>query len=245
MTTASKDDRITIGEQVFSPDDAQAALGNRMRTLPADVHEIRSVKLGTYHGLEFGMVLHPYSPPEVYLQGDAIRHGNLARDAGPRAALNALDRVIESYPAQTEKASRELGVAQGQLRDYQARIGKPFAHDAYQRDLATLRDQLKAGLSGATEQDGKALPPVAEVAEKIKALRASHTVETAPARPKPQRKATVEHPVTARIKPREEPPTNPQQPEPIIVPPTVEPATPSFRELVTRRAGDERQMRLF
>ncbi len=39
------------------------------------------------------------------------------------------------------------GKAESQLRDYQARLGKPFPHDTYLAELTGLRDQLKAGLS--------------------------------------------------------------------------------------------------
>ena len=51
--------------------------------------------------------------------------------------------------AQTATARQDLAIAEGQLRDYQARLGKPFPHDAYLSELTSLRDQLKAGLSEA------------------------------------------------------------------------------------------------
>ena len=134
-------------------------LGPRLKALPAEVHEIRRVPLGTYRGLSFGIILHTYSAPEVYLEGDAIRHGNLARDAGPRAVMNALDRIIGTYPSQLATARQELAIAEGQRRDYQARLGKPFAHDAYLTELTGLRDQLKAALSGVTvPEPGGATP---------------------------------------------------------------------------------------
>jgi len=56
----------------------------------------------------------------------------------------------------------DVAVKQGQLIDYEARLGKPFAHESYQRELGDLRDHLRLGL--------------AELAEKINALRDANTV---------------------------------------------------------------------
>jgi hypothetical protein len=200
-------------------------------------------------------VLHAYSAPEVYLQGETVRHANVARDAGPRAVMKAMERIIESYPDKEVKTRQELAVAQGQLRDYEERIGRPFGHDAYMRELAELRDELRAGLSG-TSEEGKEPVDTEAVAERIKALRAANAVEGMPERVKSVRKATAEVPVTARIRKREEekgevpeveakveearPPA--LQSEPIVVPEAVM-AEPSFRERVTR--GPERQGRWF
>ena len=65
-----------------------------------------------------------------------------------------------------------------------------------------MRDQLKAGLSGAApEQGGEAPPSVAELAERIKALKAAHTIEATPQRTG-KRRASAEEPVTARIRRR-------------------------------------------
>ena len=82
------------------------------------------------------------------------------------------------YPARCDATRQELAIAQGQLRDYEARLGRAFAHDAYLAELTGLRDQLKAGLSQATPEPGT--PPVAELAERIKALKAAHTIDAAP-----------------------------------------------------------------
>ena len=69
-------------------------------------------------------------------------------------------------------------------------------------ELTTLRDQLKAGLSGATAEHGAdALPTVAELAERIKTLGAAHTIEATPQR-SGKRRASAEEPVTVRIRRR-------------------------------------------
>ena len=89
-------------------------------------------------------------------------------------------------------------------RDYQARLGKPFLHDAYLSELTGLRDQLKAGLSATAQmQDDETGPSVSELAEKIKALKAAHSIEAAPQRAR-QKHSTAEEPVTARIRRRTE-----------------------------------------
>jgi hypothetical protein len=223
-----------------------AVLGKRLNSIPSEVSDTRSVAIGTYHGLDFGLVIHKHGMPEVYLQGELVRHDTVARDAGPRAVLNALSQVIDSYPMQAAKARQELGIAQGQLRDYEARISKPFAHDAYPEELTGLRDQLKAGLAEKKEEGA---PEAAEVAEKIKALRATNTIEAAPERMKAVRKATAEVPARIKRQAAEEPQVveelaalpPAEEPTPIIVPIQVAAARstkPEWRAREMRRTGE-------
>ncbi|MBX9728824.1 MAG: hypothetical protein K2X31_07955, partial [Sphingopyxis sp.] len=189
-------DPLTVGDRSFGRDDAQAALGRRLDTLPESVRETRRVSLGRYRGLEFGIVLHPGGAADVYLDGAITRHGMLSRDhRGPRAVLNALDRLAAGYGGQCDQAKGELAIAEGQLRDHQARLGQPFPFEDYQRELAALRDQLKAGLSQAVPEPGAA--PLAELSERIKALKASNSIDSAPERTTPKRLA-AEMPVTGR-----------------------------------------------
>ena len=104
--------------------------------------------------------------------------------------------------ATAPNATAPLGTCRlrkNQLRDYEARLGQPFLHSGYLDQLAALRDQLKAGLSGAASQEGE--PTVSELAEQINALRAAHTVE-APAERSGTRRIAAEEPVTARIRRR-------------------------------------------
>jgi len=70
--------------------------------------------------------------------------------------------------------------------------------------LTTLCDHLKAGLSGATPQPGREPGPrVSELAERIKALKAAHSIEATPQGVR-QKQSTAEEPVTARIRRRTE-----------------------------------------
>jgi len=207
MTTANAhaDDGIAVG-----------TLGGQLDTLPEYVREERRVPLGVYRGLRFGMVLHPQYAPEIYLEGATTGQHMLSREhRGPRAVLNALERLAGGYGAECDRVRQELAIAEGQRRDYQARLGTPFPHDGYLSRLISLRDQLKAGLaspqparegglSGAAPAAADEPPPtVAELAEQIKALKSAHTIEATPERVA-KRRSSAEEPVTARIRRRSE-----------------------------------------
>src|SRR5204863_3749506 len=116
---------------------------------------------------------------DVYLEGAATRQSMLSREhQGPRAVMNALERLAGAYGSECGRVRQDLAIAESQLRDYQARLGKPFLHDGYLSELTALRDQLKAGLSGtAAEPGSQPRPGVADLAEQIKAIQAAHTIE--------------------------------------------------------------------
>jgi hypothetical protein len=208
-------DRITIGSRAYSREDAPGVLGGQLEALPRNVRDTRRVPLGVYRGLRFGLVLHPHFPPDVYVEGAATRQSMLSREhQGPRAVLNALERLANGYGSDCDRVRQDLSIAESQLRDYQARLGKPFVHDAYLSELTSLRDLLKAGLSGAPAEPGtEPRLGVAELAERIKALKAANTVET-PAERVQKRHAAAEEPVTVRIRRRQEiPASNPIEPD--------------------------------
>jgi hypothetical protein len=115
---------------------------------------------------------------------------------GPRAVLNALERVASDYGSEIARTKQNLAIAESQLRDYQASLGKPFDHEAYLANLTALRDQLKISLSGHTEEGA---PKAGDLAEQIKALRAASSVDAAPERAA-QRHLDAEEPVTTRIR---------------------------------------------
>ena len=105
----------------------------------SNVRETTRVPLGIYRGLRFGMVLHPQFPPDVYLEGAITRQSTLSREhQGPRAVLNALERLASGYGSECDRVRQDLAIAESQLRDYQARLGKPFLHDAYLSELTEL-----------------------------------------------------------------------------------------------------------
>lgn len=122
---------------------------------------------------------------------------------GPRSVLNAVDRLATSFGTDIERVRQDRTIAEGQLRDYQARLGKPFTHNAYLLELTALRDQLKAGLSTSAHQaeEGEG-PSASELAEQIKALKAANTIEATSQRDR-HKHSTAEEPITARIRRRQ------------------------------------------
>jgi hypothetical protein len=198
-------DPIAIGGRTYPREDIPEILGGKLEALPKNVRETTRIPLGNYRGLRFGVVLHSQFPPDVYLEGGMTRQTMLSREhQGPRAVLNALERLAGGYVADCDRVRQDLAIAEAQLRDYQARLGKPFAHDAYLSELTSLRDQLKAGLSASAHESGsEAGPNVPELAERIKALKAAHSIDATPQRVR-QKHSTAEEPVTARIRRRTE-----------------------------------------
>jgi hypothetical protein len=198
--TAHAEGPITIGSRAYSREDALGVLGSRLDSLPLNIREKRLVPLGEFRGLNFGLVLNPQYAPELYLEGATTLQSMLSREHhGPRAILNALERLASSYGTECTRVRQNLAIAESQLRDYQVRLDKPFNHEDYLSALTTLRDQLKAGLSGKTsDPDTETLPTVSELAQKIKALKAAHTVEATPER-LGKHHYSAEEPVAARL----------------------------------------------
>jgi len=204
-TKAHAEDPVAIGGRTYSRDAIQDALGGKLESLPTNIQERTRIPLGTYRGLRFGMVLHPQFPPDVFIEGATTRQTMLSREhQGPRAVLNAVDRLATSFGTDIERVRQDRSIAEDQLRDYQARLGKPFSHDAYLLELTALRDQLKAGLSSTAHEPEEAeAPSASEFAEQIKALKAVNTIEASPQRDR-QKHSTAEEPITARIRRRQE-----------------------------------------
>jgi N12 class adenine-specific DNA methylase len=207
MATSSryKEGEISINNRRLTPKESEAVLGGSLDELPKHVHQERTFPIGKYCGLSFGVILHPQFAPELYLEGAVTRQSRLSREShGPRAVLNALERLIDGYDPECERVRQELAVAKGQLRDYQARLGKPFAHESYVSELTALRDQLKTSLSATNPDAGKESALQAfEVAAKIKAVKSAHKIEGAPERTGTRRSSAAE-PITARIRRRAE-----------------------------------------
>jgi hypothetical protein len=198
-------DPIVIGGRAYPREDIPDILGGKLDGLPKYIHETTRIPLGIYRGLGFGLVLRSEFPPDVYLEGSTIRQTTLSREhQGPRAVLNALERMASDYGSVCDGVREELAIAEGQLRDYQARLDKPFTHEGYLSELTSLRDQLKAGLSGTAQKEGKEVgPSIAELAGRIKAIKAAQSVEATPQRVR-QKHSSAEEPITTRIRRRTE-----------------------------------------
>jgi len=209
---AHPDDLVTIDDWTVSRNDAVETLGSRLHRLPHFVSDKQRFSLGHYRGLQFGLILHPNWPPEVYLQGAATRTATLSREHhGPRAVLNALGRLAESYASDCDRIRKDLGIAEAQLRDYQDRFGKPFVHESYLSELTAIRDKLKSCLAGLPARqagtpaeltaDGQS--SASDVAQQIKNLKSAHTIDAAPERIS-KASSSAEEPVTTRIRRRME-----------------------------------------
>jgi N12 class adenine-specific DNA methylase len=200
--TDHADDPIAIGGRTYLREDIPAILGKKLDALPIGVDATTRVPIGVYRGLRFGIVLHPEFPSSVYLEGTTARQSQLSREhQGPRAVLNAIERLAGGYESECGRIRQDLAIAESQLRDYQVRLGKPFVHEPYLSELTGLRDQLKAGLSATPQAEGEQeKPTVAALADKIKALKAAHSIESAPQRV--ARHAVAEEPVSIRIRRR-------------------------------------------
>jgi N12 class adenine-specific DNA methylase len=200
------EDPVTFRGVTCPKDKLVAVLGKMLDAFPEEVKETRRFEVGRVRGLGFGLIKHRYGAPEVYLEGQGTRHAPLGRDSqGPRAVLNALERLFSSYEGRAEELRRELSLAGVKLRDYEARLGSTFPHERYIDDLTALRDELKVALSATQQQEGTEpkTRSAAEVAGLIEALRDSHKVEAVAPVKQPRQAARAERPVTARLKERE------------------------------------------
>ena len=190
----------TLAAHERDPTPTTESIGKRMNSMPLSVTETQRFKLGSYRGLEYGLILHTFGQCDTYIEGNVTQRANLRDNPGPRAVLNAVERLAANYGLDLDDTQASLAIAQGQYRDYEARIGTPFAHAEYERELADLRDRLKLGLSEkAAEADKES---VAQIAERIKELRAAHTVEAMPERIGTRKAVRAEMPVTTRIRKR-------------------------------------------
>lgn len=197
-------DPIAIGGRTYPREDIPEILGGKLDGLPKNVRETTRIPLGSYRGLRFGVVFHSQFPPDVYLEGSTTRQTSLSREhQGPRAVLNALERLVNAYGSECDRVRQDLVIAEAQIRDYQARLGKPFTHDAYLSELSNLRDQLKGKLSANAghQPEKEEGPSASELAEKIKSLKLANSVEATPQRAR-QKHSSAEEPIVARIRRR-------------------------------------------
>ena len=194
-------DPVAIDGRTYPHKDLMEALATKLNSLPEAVREPTKISLGHFRGLRFGLVLHRNFSPEVYLEGALTRMTALSRDhQGPRAIMNAVERLVDAYGPESDRVRQELAIAQAQLRDYQAQVGKPFPLEEYLAKLSGLRDQLKNLLSGGApaSETGKGISS-SELADDIKALKSSQNIEATTPRPR-RLQSTSEEPVTIRIR---------------------------------------------
>jgi len=183
-TAAEHAGDLSIAGRSYSHGDALDVLGEKLPAVPQRVTETKQIPLGVCRGLAFGLLLQPHSYPQVYLEGATSRYELMSgHRPGPRAVLNALERLVEDYPKRIERTRQELVIAQTQLRDYQDRLGAPFTQERYWVELSVLRDQLKAVLAGnEKDESDRPLPPPEEFGAGMKKRLAAKVIETDPVR---------------------------------------------------------------
>ncbi|WP_232056359.1 DEAD/DEAH box helicase family protein [Tuwongella immobilis] len=176
------DDPIQIDGQPQAREQLLANLAAAIQELPEHGAVSGRFPLGIYRGLTFGLKRNLDRTADVYLQGATCREAMLSRESqGPRAVLHALARIVDHYAESLSKSRHDRQVFQTQLRDYQARVGVPFAHAAYLDQLTQLRDQLRHALAANPPiSEASALPnsrPSAEsLSAQIVALQAENRV---------------------------------------------------------------------
>ena len=222
---AHANDPVLIHGSRIPADKIVSALGAVLDSLPSEVRETRRFAIGTMRGLSFGLIKYRFSAPEVYLEGAGVRQTHLSRDSqGPRAVLNALERLFSGFDSRCQELRRELALSEVKLRDFEARLGASFPHEHYIEELSALRDELRVALS-VTEPQAGAEPQTrttAELSELINGLKERHTVDVVPV--KRAEVSTVE-PVTSRIRrkrealPAQVPAAEPEQPVEAVVTP--------------------------
>ena len=198
--TAHQNDPIEINGRQPLADQRIPALGAMLDRIPDLVSRTQRFRLGLFHGLEFGVERHADGTSDVYLVGATDRTTMLAKEShGPRAVLNALNRLSDSYTEACEETRSHLTLARTQRHDFEARIGVPFPYADRLNTLTTLRDQLRIALStpATTETTEPTSPTSAAIAEQIKALLSTrHTEADVPRKRNPTKWA--ERPITAR-----------------------------------------------
>jgi N12 class adenine-specific DNA methylase len=175
IATAHADEPITVGVHACLREELLARLGNSLDSVPKHVSDTRRFPLGIYHGLKFGLVLHPHFSPDIYLEGQTILQAGLLREhQGPRAIINALQRLAGNYDSERSRIRQDISVATSQLDGYQSRLGLPFPHEVYLSELAPLANLLRRGLSSKPSEPSTELN-ITEVINRVKALFAGTT----------------------------------------------------------------------
>ena len=219
-------DPLTIGDRAYAatmhwPPSATGSTPCRKRSAKP-----RRVPLGRYRGLTFrrGAACRRCRRGVTW-KGPPPATAMLSREhRGPRAVLNALDRLADSYAGQM----RHHPPGPGDRRRPAPRPPGPprpaLPHDAYLAELTALRDQLKAGLSQATPEPGSR-------AARRRAGRADQGAESRPHhRRRPRADGTPPHrrrgagdrphpPPQLKPAPAIEPPAEPTPAAPAEMPP--------------------------
>ncbi len=107
----------------------------------------RRFPLGVHRGLRATLLRYPSRNAVVTLEGAAICQDWLREDAGARAALNGLGRLVGQYGYEIDRSRTHLDVSRAQLASHVDRRDQPFPLEDTMDRLTALRDQLRRCLS--------------------------------------------------------------------------------------------------
>lgn len=245
-TAAAGDgETVVISGRGYGCSEAVPVLARALDRLPDNPDRTRTLPLGTYRGLAFGIERHPGGAGAVYLEGCTLRQTDLSRDSqGPRAVLNAVARLADSYDRDRDRVRQDLALARTQLRDYEARLGRPFPQADYLAALTDLRDRLKTALAAPPAADQPDAPSPAALAERIKAVQAANAARPEPPLPVTPHPRPPDATVPAAADGREAPAPDPQG-LPDDEDGAGQGAGPSFADRVTSRRQRSVQRPLF
>lgn len=195
-----QDEGLKIGGRAHHPSDVNELLGNRLKSFSARQPRSRKLTLGTKCGLRFGVTADTDSRVSVFVDGATSMTRRLAGGTpGPRAVLNALDRIIEELPQRAEKVRVDIAQARKHLEDYRDRVGTPFEYEAYFSELSSLRNELNDALS-RPEMSESGRDTANELATRIKQLIDRQSVKTTGNRPTQPLQQTTEVPIATRLR---------------------------------------------
>ena len=203
--TLAEHDRnaVVVAGHLVPKEQVISALQAELDQHPKSVLETSRFELGAYRGIPFHLQRSPHFPAELVLAGNVSRRIEISsRAAGARAVLGAAERLATSYPSKSAEVSQELKVAKQQLTDYQARVGRAFAHEDYLEQITTASSNLRAALSGKGKAQDET-ETIGELADRVQTLLSANQVDENPSetiqRDHPLRE---EEPVTARVRKR-------------------------------------------
>ena len=106
-------DPIIIGGRSYSDKDAFDVLATRLKSASRRCLRVSQCDAGAVSGLAVWPVPVAVGSPEVFVEGVITRMTPLSRDHhGPRAILNAVERIIDAYDAECDRARHDLTIAQ-------------------------------------------------------------------------------------------------------------------------------------
>lgn len=194
----SQDLPMFIGRKPILRADIPVVLEKRLDAMPTKLVDSVRFPIGSYRGVNFGLILHPRGSADLYLEGEMTRITALSgTNPGPRAVLNGVERLLSSYANEITRIEQDTSLAETQLHDYQSRLGQPFAHENHLSELTSLRNALKERLSAGATVQPDALSSN-ELSNRIKSIMTTSASPNPPQRVE-LRTTASEEPIATRI----------------------------------------------